>query len=603
MPSKAKERRAIREDKLVRAAAAVNEGTYTYREASIKYSVPKSTLWDRVSGKVAFGAVSGPGRYLNDTEEEQLVKFLIGAAKIGFPRSKKQVLSIVQATLAKKRNCSVGEVRVTPGWWTSFKKRNPLLTLRSGSKLSYRRALASSPETINSYFDILEETILKNNLQNSPMFIYNCDETGFPLEHKPCKVIGIRGQRDLPSITSGDKTQITVLSACSASGNLLPPMIIFDRKRLKSAHMVGEIPGTVYASSAKGWIDSEIFLDWFVNHFLLHIPPHRPILLLVDGHSSHYHPDVIRKATENHIILFCLPPHTTHLCQPLDRSCFSPLKAAYNQHCQEFLSSNPGQVINRFNFTQIFSRAWTQAMTPANIIMGFRATGVYPLNRYVVLQHVTKDLDSANCEIDQLASKMGIYVPFYTSEQLNDELLDDEDATSDDDDVDDDLDDDPMTTSDTDPVDNPPDNEPSLLIREFLVLPTPPRSKDIYKARVLTSAEHLRLIDEKEREKAKKQEEKELRKQEREKKRNEKKKQLELRSKTKGRKKLTSEPVFSNEEHKMFNKRHENGYDIPDDRYCEWLRVFYPDDPLVSLELPIESTLSVMIKNCYILCY
>ena len=136
MPSKAKERRAIREDKLVRAAAAVNEGTYTYREASIKYSVPKSTLWDRVSGKVAFGAVSGPERYLNDTEEEQLVKFLIGAAKIGFPRSKKQVMIIVQATLAKKRSCSVDKVCVTPGWWTSFKKRNPLLTLLSGSKLS-----------------------------------------------------------------------------------------------------------------------------------------------------------------------------------------------------------------------------------------------------------------------------------------------------------------------------------------------------------------------------------------------------------------------------------------------------------------------------------
>ena len=114
-------------------------------------------------------------------------------------------------------------------------------------------------------------------------------------------------------------------------------------------------------------------------------------------------------------------------------------------------------------------------MTPANIIMGFRATGVYPLNRYIVLQHVTKDLDSANCEIDQLASKMGIYVPFYTSEQLNDELLDDKDATSDDNDVDDN----PMTTSGTDPVDNSPENEPSLLIRELLVLPTPPRSKDI----------------------------------------------------------------------------------------------------------------------------
>jgi hypothetical protein len=593
VPSTVKQRRAIRDKKLFLAAADVSGGKCSLREASMKYAVPKSTLYDRVSGKVAFGSISGPERYLNNSEEEQLVKFLIGAAKIGFPRSKKQVLSIVQATLARKRSCSVDEVQtVTPGWWNSFKKRHPLLTLRSGSKLSHRRALASSPETINSYFDILEETIQKNNLQNSPMFIYNCDETGFPLEHKPCKVIGVRGQRDLPSITSGDKTQITVLSACSASGNLLPPMIIFDRKRLKATHMVGEVPGTVYASSKKGWIDSEIFLDWFVNHFLLHIPPHRPILLLVDGHSSHYHPDVIRKATENHIILFCLPPHTTHLCQPLDRTCFSSLKSAYNQQCQQFLSNNPDQVISRLNFTQIFSRAWTQAMTPANIVMGFRATGVYPLNRYIVLQHVTKNLDSEYCEIDELASKMGLYVPLYSPaknhRRLIDELqLDDEDimSTSDDDDVDDDQE------IPDEPVDSPPeaDTEPSY-IHEFLVLPSPPKSKNIYKAIVLTSDERMRLIEEKERDKAKKEEEKELRKLEREKKINEKKRQMELKSKNKGRRKSTTEPVFTNEEHKKFNKRHENGYDIPDDRYSEWLRVFYPDDPLIHTSTGLSST-------------
>ena len=112
-----------------------------------------------------FGAIIGPERYLNDTEEEQLVKFLVGAAKIGFPRPKKQVVTIVQASLAKKRGCSVDDIHVTSGWLASFKKRHPMLTLRSGSKLSYRRLLASSPETINAYFDILEEAMQKTSFR------------------------------------------------------------------------------------------------------------------------------------------------------------------------------------------------------------------------------------------------------------------------------------------------------------------------------------------------------------------------------------------------------------------------------------------------------
>ena len=43
------------------------------------YNVPKSILWDQVSGNVSFSAHSG---YLNDIEEEELVTFLVGSAKL-----------------------------------------------------------------------------------------------------------------------------------------------------------------------------------------------------------------------------------------------------------------------------------------------------------------------------------------------------------------------------------------------------------------------------------------------------------------------------------------------------------------------------------------
>ena len=90
------------------------------------------------------------------------------------------------SAVAKKRACMcIDEVQITPGWWGSFKKRHPLLTLRSGSKVAYRRALASTPATISAYFDILEDTIKSNNLENSPHLIFNCDESGFPYTNHP----------------------------------------------------------------------------------------------------------------------------------------------------------------------------------------------------------------------------------------------------------------------------------------------------------------------------------------------------------------------------------------------------------------------------------
>ena len=79
------------------------------------------------------------------------------------------------------------------------------------------------------------------------------------------------------------------------------------------------------SETESGWIDCELFYLWFRHHFLSHIPPHWPLLLLLDEHSSNYTPSVINKAAEEGIIMFCLPPHSTHLAQLLNKV-FFPFK-------------------------------------------------------------------------------------------------------------------------------------------------------------------------------------------------------------------------------------------------------------------------------------
>ena len=54
------------------------------------------------------------------------------------------------------------------------------------------------------------------------------------------------------------------------------------------------------------------------------IPAHRPVLLTLDGHGSHFTPDALKRAADEGIIIFCIPPNTTHRAQPLDVSFFGP---------------------------------------------------------------------------------------------------------------------------------------------------------------------------------------------------------------------------------------------------------------------------------------
>ncbi len=137
-----------------------------------------------------------------------------------------------------------------------------------------------------------------------------------------------------------------------------------------------EVPGTMHGLSSSGWMDQELFSDWFLHHFLPHAPSARPLLLFIDGHSTHYGPYMIAKAAENKVILFILPPNTTHLCQPLDKSGFGPLKVKWREACHRFLVRNPGKMITLYNFSQLFSEAWQGAMGMKTISNGFKVTGV-----------------------------------------------------------------------------------------------------------------------------------------------------------------------------------------------------------------------------------
>ena len=104
------------------------------------------------------------------------------------------------------------------------------------------------------------------------------------------------------------------------------PFVIFDSKNLKPELANGEVPGTMYGLSSNGWMDSDLFDQWFTQHFLAYAPPTRPMLLSLVCHSSCYQPAVIKNAAEEHVVIFCLPPHTTHLTQPLDSICYGVLR-------------------------------------------------------------------------------------------------------------------------------------------------------------------------------------------------------------------------------------------------------------------------------------
>ena len=61
--------------------------------------------------------------------------------------------------------------------------------------------------------------------------------------------------------------------------------------------------------------------------------------------------------------MFVLPPHTTQICQPLDKGVFASLKTSWREVCNSFMVSSPGRVITRYDFSGLFCQAWDNCMT------------------------------------------------------------------------------------------------------------------------------------------------------------------------------------------------------------------------------------------------
>jgi len=100
--------------------------------------------------------------------------------------------------------------------------------------------------------------------------------------HAP-RVIAKRSQKKVKYRTSGNKSQLTVIACVNASGQSIPPFVIFDAKELNMEWRNDEVVRTSYGLSSNGWVDSELFRGWLSDHFLAHAVVARPLLLLLDG--------------------------------------------------------------------------------------------------------------------------------------------------------------------------------------------------------------------------------------------------------------------------------------------------------------------------------
>ncbi|RHZ30404.1 hypothetical protein DYB37_011804 [Aphanomyces astaci] len=104
----------------------------------------------------------------------------------------------------------------------------------------------------------------------------------------------------------------------------------------------------------------------------------RPILLIVDGCSSHYSVHIVEEAKRLNILLQFLPANSTHLFQPLDVSVFRPFKIAIRSQIADDMRNDIGSNVTKQKAVSITCEVWANSTKTSTIVNGFASTGLFP---------------------------------------------------------------------------------------------------------------------------------------------------------------------------------------------------------------------------------
>jgi hypothetical protein len=360
------------------------------RRAAKIYNVYFQTLHYRSQGRQARSDCIPNSRKLSDLEEQVIVQYILDLDSRGFPSRHRDVEEMANRLLADRDASPVGK-----RWTINFIKRHPELKTRFQRKYDYQRAKCEDPIAIRNWFRLVQNTIAKYGIRSDD--IWNFDETGFIMGViSSAIVITSSERRGRPkSVQPGNREWVTAIQAINAEGQAIDPFIVVaGQYHLANWYRESNLPATwAIATTQNGWTDNETGLKW-LKHFD-RCTTDRSVgayrLLILDGHESHHSADFQIYCEENNIITLCMPPHSSHLLQPLDIGCFGLLKKAYGREIEHLIRCSVTH-ISKTEFFPAFYAAFQLTMTEANIKGGFRGAGLVPFDPEVVISKLDVQL-------------------------------------------------------------------------------------------------------------------------------------------------------------------------------------------------------------------
>ena len=267
--------------------------------------------------------------------ENLLQEWVIGQRTAG--RAVNTVMIRVEARAIAAR-LGLQEFAGTKHWCHSFMRRADL-SVRCRTSVGQ-----PLPADHQQKIDNFREFVNDQAFCISPHQLGNMDEVPVPFDVVMNRTVDVKGKDNVfISSTGHEKSFFTVVLSVLASGEKLPPLLIFKRKTMPKVKFPDNV---VVRVNEKGWFNNELMKDWIEhvwNKRQHHDPNPEKSLVIMDSAPAHKHPNAraeLKKASRVAII----PGGLTKFVQPLDVSINKPFKDNLRK-CWESWMSDPEQAM------------------------------------------------------------------------------------------------------------------------------------------------------------------------------------------------------------------------------------------------------------------
>ncbi|KAJ5982467.1 hypothetical protein N7451_012567 [Penicillium sp. IBT 35674x] len=374
----------------------MKDGTYPSAAAAARsFKVPVSTLKARISGRESATKKRASGHIFTHAEEELIESWLLDMVSRGATFTLPMLRDMANLLLsARKKEPSTTGIN----WPSQFVKRHPNLSTRLPRKHNDQRALSEDPRVIESWFDLLQRTVVKWGIASDDIF--NFDESGFAMGVGATRTIitsaEYHGSRAF--LQAGDCEWVTSVECIRASGRVFPPLFVFKGAQFPEhlrSHPIFSQDGARLTMGLNGGTTDRLGVWWLKHHFIPNIGTRvgKYCLLILNGHGDHLTPEFDQICEDNQIIAIYVPGSASHLLQPLDVGCFWILKARYGEGVST-VTRNGVTTIDKGNFLDLIANARMGAFTASNIHNSFSTAGLVPFNAHKVLERLNVRLDS-----------------------------------------------------------------------------------------------------------------------------------------------------------------------------------------------------------------